>query len=176
MLRTLAINSNKKCVKFWCFDSFLITKANLRLRRVLWNPCKEYTRTERPDTPSEGIRTTYQGRNCTRLPPSCTPLPPSCTQLPPSCTRLPPSCTRMPPFYTRLLPFTPGCAPPCCTRLPPFAPRCRALSTPDVYIRNSDVKWERRTFRAPTFYIRISYSRMEEEDALTSLDIHIWTF
>ena len=27
MLRTLAINSNKKCVKFWCFDSFLITKA-----------------------------------------------------------------------------------------------------------------------------------------------------
>ena len=27
MLRTLAINSNKKCVKFWCFDSLLITKA-----------------------------------------------------------------------------------------------------------------------------------------------------
>ena len=27
MLRTLVINSNKKCVKFWCFDSFLITKA-----------------------------------------------------------------------------------------------------------------------------------------------------
>ena len=27
MLRTLAINSNKKCVKFWCFDSFFITKA-----------------------------------------------------------------------------------------------------------------------------------------------------
>ena len=38
MLRTLAINSNKKCVKFWCFDSFLITKANMRLRKVIWNP------------------------------------------------------------------------------------------------------------------------------------------
>ena len=65
MLRTLAINSNKKCVKFWCFDNFLITKANLKLRRVIWNPCKEYTRTVRPDTPAEGIRTTYPGRNYT---------------------------------------------------------------------------------------------------------------
>ena len=54
-----SINSNKKCVKFWCFDNFLITKANLKLRRVIWNPCKEYTRTGRPDTPSEGIRTTF---------------------------------------------------------------------------------------------------------------------
>ncbi|RVW78530.1 hypothetical protein CK203_049772 [Vitis vinifera] len=50
--------------------SFLITKANLKLRRVIWNPCKEYTRTVRPDTPSEGIRTTYPGRNYTRLPPT----------------------------------------------------------------------------------------------------------
>ena len=81
MLRTLAINSNKKCVKFWCFDSFLITKANLKLRRVIWNPCKEYTRTVRPDTPSEGIQTTYPGRNYTRLQPICTRLPPICTRM-----------------------------------------------------------------------------------------------
>ena len=31
-------------------------------------------------------------------------------------------------------------------------------------------------FRAPTFYIRISHSRMGEEDASTSPDIHIRTF
>ena len=47
----------------------------MRLRRVLWNPCKEYTQTGRPDTPSEGIRTTYPGRNCTRLPPFTPWLP-----------------------------------------------------------------------------------------------------
>ena len=118
MLRTLAINSNKKCVKFWCFDSFLITKANLKLRRVIWNPCKEYTRTVRPDTPSEGIRTTYPGRNYTRLPPFCTQLPPICT---------------------RLSPFTPECAPPFCTRLPP-------TFHPDVHVQNSGAGWERRRF------------------------------
>ncbi|RVX05615.1 hypothetical protein CK203_027311 [Vitis vinifera] len=33
--------------------------SNQRLRRVIWNPCKEYTRTGHPDTPSEGIRTTF---------------------------------------------------------------------------------------------------------------------
>ena len=36
--------------------------------------------------------------------------------------------------------------------------------------------WEKREFRAPTFYIRISHSRMEGEDASTSPDIHIQTF
>ena len=42
----------------------------MRLRRVLWNPkYKEYTWIVRLDTPSEGIWTTYPGRNCTRLPP-----------------------------------------------------------------------------------------------------------
>ena len=106
MLRTLAINSNKKCVKFWCFDSFLITKANLKLRRVNWNPCKEYTRTVRPDTPSEGIQTTYPGRNYTRLPPICTRLPPICTRmcatiLHPAAAHFPPGCS-CPEFRSRM--------------------------------------------------------------------------
>ena len=35
----------------------------MRLRRVLWNPCKKYTRTGHPDTPSEGVRTTYPDRS-----------------------------------------------------------------------------------------------------------------
>ena len=91
----------------------------MRLRRILWNPCKEYTRTGHPDTPSEGIWTTYPGRNCTRLPPFCTRLPL----------------------------FTPGCAPPflypataICTRLP-------RTFHPDVHIRNSVARWERRRFQ-----------------------------
>ena len=57
----------------------------MRLRRVLWNPCKEYTRTGRPNTPSEGIRTTYPDRIYTRM----------CAAI---CTRLPL--------------FAPGCASP----------------------------------------------------------------
>ena len=118
MLRTLAINSDKKCVKFWCFDSFFYHQSNMRLRRVLWNPCKEYTRTGRPDTPSEGIRTTYPDRNCTRLLPFYTRLPPICTRLPP---------------------FTLGCASPFCTRL-------RRTFHPDVHIRNSDAGWESSHF------------------------------
>ena len=123
MLRTLAINSNKKCVKFWCFDSFLITKANLKLRRVIWNPCKEYTQTGRPDTPSEGVRTTYPDRICTRLPPICTRLPLICTRLPPFYTRLPPICTWLPPFCTRLPPICTRLL-PICTRLLPLPPEC----------------------------------------------------
>nr|CAN72593.1 hypothetical protein VITISV_003576 [Vitis vinifera] len=35
---------------------------------LLSGECKEYIRTGRPDTPSEGIRTTYLGRNSIRLP------------------------------------------------------------------------------------------------------------
>ena len=117
MLRTLAINSNKKCVKFWCFDSFLITKANLKLRRVIWNPCKEYTRTVRLNTPSKGIQTTYPGRICTRLPPICTP---TATNLYPVAAILHPDVRRQ---------FVSGCR-----HLHPdarrhFAPGCRALST-----------------------------------------------
>ena len=129
MLRTLAINSNKKCVKFWCFDSFFYHQSNMRLRRVLWNPCKEYTRTRRPDTPLEGIRTTYPGRNCTRLPPFYTRLSP-----------FTPGCAL--PFCTRLPPFAPGCALSFCTRLPPFTPGCRALSTRMFTFWNSDAGWE----------------------------------
>ena len=36
--------------------------------------------------------------------------------------------------------------------------------------------WEKRTFRALTFYIRISHSRMGKEDASTSPDRHNQTF
>ena len=38
------------------------------------------------------------------------------------------------------------------------------------------IGWERRTYRASTFYIRISHSWMGEEDASTSSDRHIRTF
>ncbi|RVW77824.1 hypothetical protein CK203_054469 [Vitis vinifera] len=51
------------------------SNRNPRLRRVLWNPCKEYTRTGCPDTPSEGIWATYPSRNSIRLQPIYTRLP-----------------------------------------------------------------------------------------------------
>nr|CAN82334.1 hypothetical protein VITISV_010518 [Vitis vinifera] len=87
----------------------------MRLRRVIWNPCKEYTRTVRLDTPSESIRTTYPGRNCTRLPPftpGCAPpFAPGCVPpFAPGCRHLDPNvrrhCIRIPRTSTRM--FTSG--------------------------------------------------------------------
>ena len=67
----------------------------MRLRRILWNPCKEYTRTGRPDTPSEGVRTTYPDRSCTRR---CAAI---CTQM---CVAI---CTWLPSLHPAAAHFSP---------------------------------------------------------------------
>nr|CAN77263.1 hypothetical protein VITISV_024775 [Vitis vinifera] len=57
--------------------SMAIERVSLSPGMTLSCQYLEYTRTVRPDTPAEGIRTTYPGRNYTRLPPFCTRLPPT---------------------------------------------------------------------------------------------------
>ena len=129
MLRTLAINSNKKCVKFWCFDSFLITKANLRLRRVIWNPWQSNGKLRNMKSRSFEVLCHKKIQNARTIPRQCVRIHHRrasgqhirvwiCTWLPP---------------------FTPGCTPPFRTRLPP-------TFHPDVHVRNSGSGWERRRF------------------------------
>ena len=99
----------------------------MRLRRVLWNPkYKEYTWIVRLDTPSEGIWTTYPGRNCTRLP----PFTPGCA--PPFVF----DCRHLYLDARRHLASGCGHLHPAAAHFPP----------PDIHIWNFDAEWERRRF------------------------------
>ena len=115
----------------------------MRLRRVIWNPwqsngklrnmksrsfevlchkkiqnARKYTRTGRPDTPSEGVRTTYLDRSCTQMCPAiCTRM---CTAI---CTRMCAAiCTRM--CVAILHPAAAYFPPPGCSR-PEFRSQMR---------------------------------------------------
>nr|CAN64282.1 hypothetical protein VITISV_036802 [Vitis vinifera] len=118
-------------------------QSNMRLRRVIWNPwqsngklrnmksrsfevlchkkiqnARKYTRTGRPDTPSEGVRTTYLDRSCTQMCPAiCTRM---CTAI---CTRMCAAiCTRM--CVAILHPAAAYFPPPGCSR-PEFRSQMR---------------------------------------------------
>ena len=126
MLRTLAINSNKKCVKFWCFDSFLINKA-------IWD-WGEFFGIDARSIPGQGIRIHHRRVSGQHI---RVGIVLDCRHLHPDARRhLYPTAT----IYTRMRADIWHPAAAICTRL---------LRTfhPDVHIRNSGAGWERRRFQ-----------------------------
>ena len=104
MLRTLAINSNKKCVKFWCFDSFLITKA-------IWD-WGEFFGIHARSIPGQGVRIYHRRASgphirigvAPRLPPfvpGCVPpFAPGYRQFVPGYRQFAPGCRYFPWMFT----------------------------------------------------------------------------
>ena len=133
MLRTFAINSNKKCVKFWCFDSFLITKA-------IWD-WGEFFGIHARSIPGQGVRIHYRRASGPHI---------RIGFAPGMCAAI---CTQLPPFAPRCaLPFALGCrhlhpdVGAICTRLPCTSPR---MFTSGILM--PDRKGKRLTFSWRTY-------------------------
>ena len=100
MLRTLAINSNKKCVKFWCFHSFLITKAiwdwgeffGIHARSIPGQSVRIHHRRASGQHIRVGIVPGYR-----QVAPRCHQVAPGCRQVAPGCRHFIPGCRHLHP-------------------------------------------------------------------------------